>query len=1641
MSKIPTKAVIIEYDSDDEDEQLKPMKEVHKPKVEIEILSDDDETFESTGSIDRTTFEEEEEEKEEHYISKDFSEKEEHETKRKLTEEEMYNITDFLEIDPEKDWETSIAVMENVRNEIFSQLKDIEIYPSKISKLKSGIKNDYETSKLDPGTAVGCDASLSIGEPTTQQSAESSTRVVLRQGKKTFNTTIGEFIDKGIENAWMIIVEDNDSEIVPMNAFDETEIMSVSKDEKISWHRITELSKHNVNGDLVKIKTSSGRSVTCTLSHSFLTRDKYGVVPILGKDLLVGHRVPVIFKTPEIKTPIDEIEFWEEKTFKLTKNVGEFIGIFIAEGNTCKSSYEVTISTVQPYYKDVSYKFFSDLGKKAKTVKRFETILGSKKKYNAEYHSISYVKLSKWLRKNIGTYSYNKQIPDFLYGCKKEFIASVIRSMFDGDGNFHGARKSIKYHSTSKNLIEQTAFLLSYFNIFCTYQVEKEEDDSRRELWVLLIFGPKYGKIFYNEIGTNNEKNRYEMESYINDEDGRNFIDQVPNCAELINKIGRGLKLPGASRNYGRWIKKEHEGLYIGKNTLKEYVKLFTEKNEEKKEDFGDDISLLQQAVDADVIWDKIVELEIIKADPSVKVYDFSVSVNETFATQSGILVHNTLNSLDYKEHIVVKNSLGVTSPKIGEFVDKYMEEYKKTKKVYDGVTEYVDISHLGLEVPCVDENGKMSYKLIEAVTRHPPPNGEKLLEVTTQTGRKVIATKAKSFLQRIDNKIVGVEGRNLKIGDRLPVTIHYPRPLEKDRLTKINLDRYLKKDRFVFGSELWKMRDVKESYNSRRDWKNNRDKEEMKKYSYGGRNSRWWTENYEIEFTVPYNRCDTAMDALEGKQKEYIGEEVIKKNCVYEIKRSRKEKTEIPEEIILDNDFGFVVGAYIAEGHCSNTGYQCIISNNDKDYMDRIEKWCKKLNIGYHIQIQHDKNFAGATSTDLRMHSTVIVEWFKNMCGNYSQNKHIPDFALLANDDFIKGMIDGYFSGDGSVGKNGNIITCSSVSECLIDELMMVLGMYDIFCYKSSIIRTKNNIGSKNILPAWQISIQANNINRYRDNFTFTVGYKQERLNIKKNHRYNYYIDDYIPGIKCDDISNCLHRDKIDLLIDDKLNSDDGFDLDSISILNQAVSSQVLFDKIISIEEIESSTPLVYDLTIFETRNFTGRDGLADSDTFHLAGVSAANVTLGVPRTNEILNASKNQKNNVLTISLNPSLTDLTNLQEVRDKCRFLFEEKYLDQCVVEHEIISMKYNSLSEDELIWYNLFDTLYTTHYRNCEWCIRLKLNKLVMYQYKLTTETVARCIEKEYKDCRCVFSPDEIAIIDVYVDTTNVDTPSVIMATKKKSGKRGKDEKKKKKRDDDGEEREQRTLINDDNKDLFFVSRVALDYILDIKLGGVEGIMKCYYQQDNKTKCWKVESSGTNMREVMNNTEVDFRYVVSNNMWEIFGILGIEAARKFLVSEISAVVSFGGTFIDPVHPALLADSMTSTGTITSVNRYGISKSVVGVLTPASFEQSHQNMLDAPAKGVTDDLSTVSADIIVAKHVKIGTGYFGLFMNQKKLKKMSIPIPKPLPMIMEDVKNIPEDKRFPTSNSVFKSGGTGKVVEKVPPLKPAMEYVDF
>ena len=120
------------------------------------------------------------------------------------------------------------------------------------------------------------------------------------------------------------------------------------------------------------------------------------------------------------------------------------------------------------------------------------------------------------------------------------------------------------------------------------------------------------------------------------------------------------------------------------------------------------------------------------------------------------------------------------------------------------------------------------------------------------------------------------------------------------------------------------------------------------------------------------------------------------------------------------------------------------------------------------------------------------------------SANKRIPDFAYTAPKEFIRGLIDGYYSGDGCVKTDGNIIV--SVSEELILGTSFLLSYFNIFGRLSSRQSKKNNLGSQNIKREYILDVRNAYAQNFANSFTLTEDKKQNRLQnitLKKQYRY----------------------------------------------------------------------------------------------------------------------------------------------------------------------------------------------------------------------------------------------------------------------------------------------------------------------------------------------------------------------------------------------------------------------------------------------------------------------------------------------------------------------------------------------------------
>ncbi|TPX69397.1 DNA-directed RNA polymerase [Spizellomyces sp. 'palustris'] len=151
--------------------------------------------------------------------------------------------------------------------------------------------------------------------------------------------------------------------------------------------------------------------------------------------------------------------------------------------------------------------------------------------------------------------------------------------------------------------------------------------------------------------------------------------------------------------------------------------------------------------------------------------------------------------------------------------------------------------------------------------------------------------------------------------------------------------------------------------------------------------------------------------------------------------------------------------------------------------------------------------------------------------------------------------------------------------------------------------------------------------------------------------------------------------------------------------------------------------------------------------------------------------------------------------------------------------------------------------------------------------------------------------------------------------------------------------------------------------------------------------------GYGLRDVMATEGIDGTRTKSNHTLECLQTLGIEAARYTIIYEIMYTMKSHGMTIDRRHVMLLADLMTFKGEVLGITRFGIAKMKDSVLMLASFEKTTDHLFEAAFYGKRDAINGVSECIIMGVPMGIGTGLFRLLRKTDE-EKDKLRLPRPL-----------------------------------------------
>ena len=391
--------------------------------------------------------------------------------------------------------------------------------------------------------------------------------------------------------------------------------------------------------------------------------------------------------------------------------------------------------------------------------------------------------------------------------------------------------------------------------------------------------------------------------------------------------------------------------------------------------------------------------------------------------------------------------------------------------------------------------------------------------------------------------------------------------------------------------------------------------------------------------------------------------------------------------------------------------------------------------------------------------------------------------------------------------------------------------------------------------------------------------------------------------------------------------------------------------------------------------------------NTFHMAGISSKNVTLGVPRIKELINNAVNIKTPSLTIFLKDPFKyeekffhktshdfSYTILRNLVFRSQIFFDPNPKESIIEEHESFNLQNELFYLHPTIYYEIEDHQVTVS----PWVLRILLTKDIDVTNASMIEVLVR--NKINASLRSVeFNKMKFVVLtnNFYLAVSEEQYP-VIRILMVRQG--------------------EATL----SYEAEILKRIEREILDEIPISGLEGIKKLYSKtrkaektlvvnpDDNslikdKGDTYYYETDGSNLLAAFAFDYVDHTKTTTNIIPEVTRVLGIEAGRKSLLEEIRKVISHYGIYINFRHLALLCDAMCHRGYVMPINRNGINRIESGPLRKCSFEETLDMILEAAAYGTVDPLAGVSEKIMLGQLCKIGTGCFDIIIDVKKLSE--------------------------------------------------------
>jgi len=327
--------------------------------------------------------------------------------------------------------------------------------------------------------------------------------------------------------------------------------------------------------------------------------------------------------------------------------------------------------------------------------------------------------------------------------------------------------------------------------------------------------------------------------------------------------------------------------------------------------------------------------------------------------------------------------------------------------------------------------------------------------------------------------------------------------------------------------------------------------------------------------------------------------------------------------------------------------------------------------------------------------------------------------------------------------------------------------------------------------------------------------------------------------------------------------------------------------------------------------------------------------------------NDDRIDRTKIIAMNIKNSI-EITRLSDILE-----YSEIYWDNGTLDKEILEI-YNKFKP-------LYEAVNKTFSKSC-WVLRMKFNKEKMISNGLRMIDIYTKLNKAYnKYIDCVYSDDNAEECIFRIKLTEYACKDI------------------------------------ENKDeIAAIKAMEHNIVYQVLLKGYKGINKVslnkkkyeLYDEEqgkfNKIVEWVLDTDGTNLMEILSNPNIDATRTISNDIREIYAVLGIEAARNALYNELVAVTNEGA--MNYRHLSLLIDTMTYKGNLMSIDRHGINRTSSSALSKSSFEESVDMLINASIFSEYDNTSGISPQVMLGKVPNCGSGNFDIILDEEHMMEL-------------------------------------------------------